>query len=275
MVPVLGDYFKTMGGRIVCGREFNDAEVRADANVAVVNERFAAEFGSPADAIDHEVTIGKSTRWKIIGVVRGMDYMTETMDTAHSNQIFVPAHSPGGFVSTFVARVNGRTEDWPLAIRDTIRSVDTQVPIFGVKTMEQRMTDVVARPKFYCRALLFFAAFALLLAVIGIYGVVSYAVARRTREMGVRLALGATPVGLRGTLLRQGLLTVAVGAICGIVGAMLTGRFLASFVAGAKSADPATLILSILFIALIASASIWVATRRITHLDIMDILRIE
>jgi putative ABC transport system permease protein len=275
MVPVLGDYFKTMGGRIVYGREFNDAEVRADTNVAVVNERFAAEFGSPADAIDHEITIGKSTRWKIIGVVKVMDYMTETMDTAHSNQIFVPAHSPGGFVSTFVARVNGRAEDWLPAIRDTIRSVDTQVPIFGVKTMEQRMTDVVARPKFYRTALLFFATFALLLAVIGIYGVVSYAVARRTREMGVRLALGATPVRLRGTLLRQGLFTVVVGAICGIVGAILTGRFLASFVEGAKSADPATLILSILFIALIASASIWVGTHRIARFDILDILCTE
>jgi putative ABC transport system permease protein len=275
MVPVGGDYFKTMGGRIVYGREFNNAEVRADANVAVVNERFAAEFGAPADAIEHEVTIGKSTRWKIIGVVKGMDYMTETMDTAHSNQIFVPAHSPGGFVSTFVVRVNGRAEDWLPVIRDTIRSVDTQVPIFGVKTMGQRMTDVVARPKFYRTAVLFFAAFALLLTVIGIYGVVSYAVARRTREMGVRLALGATPVVLRGALLRQGLFTVAVGAICGIVGAILTGRFLENFVEGAKSVDPAILILSILFITLIASASIWVGTRRITHLDITDILRIE
>jgi ABC-type antimicrobial peptide transport system permease subunit len=93
--------------------------------------------------------------------------------------------------------------------------------------------------------------------------------------MGVRLALGATPVVLRGALLRQGLFTVAVGAICGIVGAILTGRFLENFVEGAKSADPAILILSILFITLIASASIWVGTRRITHLDITDILRIE
>ena len=275
MVPVLGDYFKTMGGRIVYGREFNDAEVRADANVAVVNERFATEFGSPADAVDHDVTIGKSTRWKIIGVVKGMDYMIETMDTAHSNQIFVPAHEPGGFVSTFVARVDGRAEDSLPAIRDTIRSVDPQVPIFGAKTMDQRMAEVVARPKFYRTALLFFASFALLLAVIGIYGVVSYAVARRTREMGVRLALGATPFGLRGTLLRQGLFTIAAGSICGIVGAMLTGRFLASFVEGAKSADPATLILSILFIAMIASATIWAATRRIAQLDILDILRTE
>jgi MacB-like periplasmic core domain len=108
--------------------DINDAEVRADANVAVVNERFAAEFGSPADAIDHDVSIGKSTRWKIIGVVKGMDYMTETMDTVHSNQIFIPAHDPGGFVSTFVVRVNGRAEDSLPAIRDTIRSVDTRFP---------------------------------------------------------------------------------------------------------------------------------------------------
>jgi ABC-type antimicrobial peptide transport system permease subunit len=204
-----------------------------------------------------------------------MDYMTDTMDTAHSNQIFVPAHSPGGFVSTFVARVDGRAEDWLPAIRDTIRSADTQVPVFGVKTMEQRMADALGRPKFYRTAVLFFAGFALLLAVIGIYGVVSYAVARRTHEMGVRLALGATPVRLRGTMLRQGLLSVAAGAFFGIAGARLTARFLESLVEGAKSVNLATLVFSILFIALTASASIWVGTRRIARFDILDILRTE
>jgi putative ABC transport system permease protein len=275
MVPVFSDYFKTMGGRILYGREFNDAEVRSDANVVVVNERFAEEFGPAADALDHEVTLGNDPPCKIIGVVRVMDYMTDTMDTAHSNQIFVPAHSPGGFVSTFVARVDGRAEDWLPAIRDTIRSVDTQVPVFGVKTMEQRMTDALGRPKFYRTAVLFFAGFALLLAVIGIYGVVSYAVARRTHEMGVRLALGATPVRLRGTMLRQGLLSVAAGAFFGIAGARLTARFLESLVEGAKSVNLATLVFSILFIALIASASIWVGTRRIARFDILDILRTE
>jgi putative ABC transport system permease protein len=275
MVPVFSDYFKTMGGRILYGREFNDAEVRSDANVVVVNERFAEEFGPAADALDHEVTLGSDPPCKIIGVVKVMDYMTDTMDTAHSNQIFVPAHSPGGFVSTFVARVDGRAEDFLPAIRDTIRSVDKQVPVFGVKTMEQRKEDAFARPKFYRTAVLFFAGFALLLAVIGIYGVVSYAVARRTHEMGVRLALGATPVRLRGTLLRQGLLTVAAGAFFGIAGSVLTGRFLESLIAGAKSIDFTTFILATLFIILIASASIWVATRRIARLDILEILRIE
>src|SRR5580704_3478697 len=169
MVPVFSDYFKTMGGRILYGREFNDAEVRSDANVVVVNERFAEEFGPAADALDHEVTLGNDPPCKIIGVVGAMDYMTDTMDTAHSNQIFDPAHSPGSFVSTFVARVDGRAEDWLPAIRDTIRSADTQVPVFGVKTMEQRMADALGRPKFYRTAVLFFAGFALLLAVIGIY----------------------------------------------------------------------------------------------------------
>src|SRR5208282_227311 len=94
MVPVLADYFATMGGRTLYGREFTDAEVRSNAKVAVVNERFASEFGSPADVVDHEVTQEDNPPWKIIGVVKGMDYMTDTMDTANSNQIFVPADFP-------------------------------------------------------------------------------------------------------------------------------------------------------------------------------------
>jgi predicted permease len=275
MIPVLSDYFKTMGGRILYGREFTDAEVRSDAPVIVVNERFANEFGRAADALEHEVTIGKSAPRKIIGVVTGMDYMTDTMDTRHSNQVFIPAHSPGGFVSTFVARVDGRAEDSLPAIRDTIRSVDTRVPVFGVKTMEQRMADAVSRPKFYRTAVLFFAGFALFLAVIGIYSVVSYAVALRTHEMGVRLALGATAIELRGMLLRQGLLTVGAGAIFGIAGTLLTGRFLESLVEGAKPVELATLMSSFLLIALVASASIWAGTRRIAQLDILETLRIE
>jgi ABC-type antimicrobial peptide transport system permease subunit len=93
--------------------------------------------------------------------------------------------------------------------------------------------------------------------------------------MGVRLALGATPVGLRGKMLWQGLLTVVAGATFGIAGALLTGRFLESLVEGAKSVDLATLILSFFLIALVASGSIWAGTRRIARLDILDILRIE
>jgi putative ABC transport system permease protein len=270
--PVMSDYFKTMGGRILYGREFTDEEIHSGARVAVVNEQFANEFGSSTDVVDHLITQPDSAPRRIIGVVKNTDYM---VDGANPNQTFIPDHSPGGFDSTFVARVNGRAEDWLPAVRDAIRSVDPRVPVFGAKTMEQRMDAALARPKFYRTAVSFFAAFALLLAVIGIYGVVSYAVAQRTREMGVRLALGATPMGLRGNLLRQGLFTVAAGTICGVAGAVIAGRFLEILITGATPVGITTYFVSIIFIGLIASASIWVGTRRIIQLDVLEILRNE
>jgi putative ABC transport system permease protein len=186
--------------------------------------------------------------------------------------------TPGSFFSTFVARVDGRAEDHLAAIRDTIQSVDPQVPVFSVKTMPQRLDEVFASPKFYRTAAWTFAGFALLLAVIGIYGIVSYGVGERTQEMGVRLvrlALGTTPVQLRGMLLRHGLLMVVAAAIPGIAGAQLTGRFLESLMDGAKPIGLAMSAGLVLLFALVASASIWSATRRIARFDITSILRSE
>ena len=153
--------------------------------------------------------------------------------------------------------------------------MDREVPVFGVKTMEQRLADALARPQFYRTAVLCFAAFALLLAVIGIYGIVSYTVARRTHEMGVRMALGTTPARLRVRLLRQGLIPIAGGAIPGIAGAALSGRLLESLVEGAKSVNATAYAASVLFIAFIAAIGIWMATRPIARLDIVEILRTE
>lgn len=274
LVPVLSGYFQTMGGRILYGREFTAAEVRSGAKVAVVNERFAAGFGAPRDALNHQLTIEGDTPRKIVGVVEGMEYETDPT-TANGNEVFIPSETPGSFFSTFVVRVDGRAEDRLAAIRDTIQSVDPQIPIFEVKTMEQRMNEVFANPKFYRTAVWTFAGFALLLAVIGIYALVSYAVVQRTQEMGVRMALGRTPVQLRGLMLRQGLLTVAAGAIPGIAGAQLTGRFLESLVDGAKPIGLAVSAGLVVFLALVASAGIWSATRPIAKLDITAILRCE
>ena len=274
LVPVLSEYFQTMGGRILYGREFTAAEVRSGAKVAVVNERFAAGFGAPQDALNHQLTIEGDPPRKIIGVVEGMEYETDPT-TAKGNEVFVPSETPGSFFSTFVVRVDGRAEDHLAAIRGTIQAVDPQVPVFGVKTMDQRLDDVFAHPKFYRAAVWTFAAFALLLAVIGIYGIVSYAVVQRTQEMGVRLALGRTPVQLRGMLLRQGLMMVMMGAIPGIVGAHLSGHLLESLVEGAKPIGVTTSAGLVVLFAVVASASIWSATRRIARLDITAILRSE
>ena len=271
-VPVMPDYFRTMGAKLLCGRDFIDADLRDDAEVAIVSESFAAQFGTASDALSHRLTNGDDPPRKIIGVVKGMDYMTPG---ANHTQVFLPSRDPGGFFSTVVVRVSGRAEDHLAEVRDVMRSVDPQVPVFGVKTMQQRLEETLRRPSFYRTAVLFFAGFAQLLVVIGIYGVVSYAVSRRMHEMGVRLALGTTPARVRGMLLRQGLLPVVAGSILGIAGAALTSRYLESLVEGAGSVGLATFLFSVLFIAAIAATSIWAATRRIAALDIMDILRTE
>lgn len=272
IVPVLGGYFRTMGAHLLYGREFTDEEVRSDSKVAVVNKQFAMQFIEPHNAIGHQVSLPNRPPLRIIGVVSGMQYESEG---ANKMQIFVPALSPGRFYSTFVVRVDGPEQSRVALVRDAIRSVDPQVPVFGVKTMEQQLDDVLSRPRFYRTALLLFAGFALLLSVIGIYSVVSYAVSQRTREMGVRLALGTTPAALRTVLLRRALLVVVVGVVLGLAGAVLTGRFLESVVEGAKSVDALTLTFSGLLVVITAGCSVWFATLRIAALDVMDILRSE
>ena len=193
----------------------------------------------------------------------------------NGNQVFIPSATPGGFFSTFVVRVDGRAEDHLASIRDTIQSADPQVPVFGVKTMEQRLDEFFATPKFYRTAVWTFAGVGLLLAVIGIYGIVFNAVVERTQEIGIRMALGRTPVQLRGMLLRHGLLMVMAGAVPGIAGAQLTGRFLEILIDGAKPIGVATSAGLVVLFALVASGSIWSATRRIGQLDITSILRSE
>lgn len=145
----------------------------------MVSERFASEFGSPTAALGHKVTIGNAPPWRFVAVVKGMGYMTAG---ANRNEIYIPAHAPFGFLSTFVARINGHAEDRPAMIREPVRSVDPQVPIFGVEPWSSGCPThspdrTSTGPRFFR-----FAAIALLLVVIGIYGIVSYTVARRRRK---------------------------------------------------------------------------------------------
>ena len=160
-------------------------------------------------------------------------------------------------------------------IRAAIQSVDPKVPVFGVKTMEQRVTEALARPQFYRTAVVAFAAFALLLVVIGIYGIVSHTVSRRAHEMGIRMALGTTPSRLRASLLRQQLVTIAAGAIPGIAGAFLSGRLLENLISSATSLNFAAYAACVLFIAATGAIGIWVASRPIARIEVIEVLRNE
>ncbi len=274
IVPVMPDYVQTMGGRILAGREISADEVRSDAKVAVVNERFAREFGPPEYALNHMVTIGRGIPWRVVGVVKDMDYDAGIYD-ANSLEIFVPAHNPGGFYPTFAIRVDGNADQYLAKLRDAVQSVDSQVAVYNAKTMGQRLSQTMVRPRFYTTGAFCFAAFGILLAVIGIYGLVSYAVTQRTREMGIRMALGTTAAHLRGGLLGRGLLPVVVGSIPGTLAAVLASRYLGSLIAGTKPVDLGISSATIALVIVVAAVSIWAASRKIARLDVMEILRCE
>jgi len=278
IIPIMSDYFATTGGHVLYGREFTDAEVRSKANVVLVNETFARLWLRPADAVGHMVTGSDGVARRIVGVVRNLDFMGQYISDVFDvdpPETFVPADNPGGFDSTFVVKVQGRPEDHVAAIRAALQSVDRGVPVYGVETMQQRMDQAFVRPKFYRTALVFFASFGLLLALIGIYAAVSYAVTQRTHEMGVRLALGTTPTRLRTRFVRHGLATVFIGTLGGIACAASTGKLLGSLIEGAKTLDVTIYVFATISICLVAAVSIWVGTRRIANMDVVEILRAE
>ncbi len=277
-LPVFSDYFSTMGAHLVAGRDFTEADIRSNAPVAVVNDEFVRQIAGTADVLGHLVTIGRDGPWKIVGVVKSIDFLTEWFvgeSDRGSPQIFVPPRNPGSFTSTFIVRVNGRAENYVPLIRDTIRAVDPTVPVVNAETMRNRLDQAFARPRLFRAVSLLFAAFSVLLSLIGVYGMVSYSVAQRTREMGVRLALGATSLRARSLLLRESMLAVLVGLLCGIIIALATGRLLANLFEGVQPLGLAAYLLTAALLSAIAGAGIWSATRPLARLHVADILRAE
>jgi ABC-type antimicrobial peptide transport system permease subunit len=264
-VPVLPGFFSTMGGRLLYGRDLGPG----DEDAVVVSEEFARRFGDAAHAVGRLVTDGRSGSPRVVGVVRALRYRGPQI--AGGEQIFVLSRSP--LFMTFVARTHSDATDALAAIRDAAASVDPTIPVFNIKTMDARLRDAMVRPRFYTSALIFLGGFAVLLALLGVYGVVSCAVSQRTRELGIRLALGTTPTSLRARLLRDAMLTVAAGAVPGVLLARFAARFLQHLMPEAQPLDAGSLIAAVLLLALTAGVSVWSATRRVARIELAETLR--
>jgi predicted permease len=271
VVRVTPGFFSTIGGRVLAGREFTEADLSPGEPIAVVNDVFARNFGDPAALIGRSLTFsGSKNPPRIVGVVKALKYGPGGQP---SPQVYQPSRGPRAL--TIVARVRGAAADRIAAVRDAAQSVDPKIPVFNVKTMEERMDTALAQPRFYTLTVLFFGGLGLVLAVIGVYGVVSYSVLQRTREMGIRLALGTTPARLRRGLLQHTLLIVGVGAAAGVAGAISLGRFLQALVLGAEGATVSGSTVAVAVTALVSAAAVWTATRRVARLDISEVLRAE
>ncbi len=269
VVPVAPGYFKTIGGRILAGREFTPADAQASAPQTVITEELARAFGDPAALIGRRLTAPRGPARTIIGVVEGL---RDSPTYKPEPQMFILSRSPQSL--TFVASVAGRPHDLIARVRDAVGSVDARVPVFNVRTMEERLTDALARPKFYATAVVFFGGLATLLAVLGVHGVVSHAVVERLREMAIRLALGTTPARVRRLLLGHTLMWVAMGALPGLLLTLATGRLTENLIRGADTtASIGAIAVGGTF--LVAALATWMATARLSRLEITDILRLE
>ena len=270
-VPVGPGFFETLGTPLFAGAL--PAENAEKEKQVVVTEAFARHFTDhPATIVGRTLTgRGSWTPARIAGVVQSLNFNGPAIASVSESQVFPFMWS----ATNFVIRVKGDPHQHLAAIRAAIQSVDPEIPVYNVMTMDERLADVTARPRFYMLATVMFGCCALLLTIVGLYGMIAYSVAQRTREMGIRLALGTTSSALRLLMLRQGLLLVVLGAIPGLIATLFAAQWLEELVGGATEVTSIACAGSLLAIAIVAAISAWTATSRVSRLDPAAALRVE
>jgi putative ABC transport system permease protein len=272
LANVRGNYFAAMGIRLLRGRAFPARLAAKAPRVAVVDDVLARRY-FPAGALGQPIAIGGGAPRTIIGVVAHV--ATSSLSAPPLPEVYIPQSQssllPGALY--FVLRTHTGALALAAAARARIAALDPDLPLAGVRTMRQRVGATLRRRRLALDLLATFAGLALLLAALGLYAVLSYAVARRAREIGVRMALGATPGRVLAMVLGQGLRWVAVGAAAGFAAAVALGRLAAAFLPGISPADPLALGAALLVLLAVAAPIAVLPARRAARLDPLRALR--
>jgi predicted permease len=277
-------FFQATGTPLVAGRDFTWSDLYEKRHVAMVSENMAREmWGSPGAALGKQIREGATDPWReIVGVVGNVyddgaqqkaptfSYWPALMDAFWGNPVLV--RRDGVFL---IRTRRAATQSFLAEARQAIWRVDAHLPVFQVQTLKDVYDKSMARASFALVMLAIAGAMALLLGVVGIYGVIAYAVSQRTREIGIRIALGAPAAGLQRMFVRHGLLLAGIGAALGLAAAAGLTRLVESLLFGVKALDPATYAaVAVLLIGAAALAS-YLPARRATAVDPMEALRIE
>jgi predicted permease len=270
-------YFATMGMPLVIGRDFRGSDVNGAPQVAIVNETMAKYFWGT------ENPIGKRFGWgrddgtfpmEVIGVVRDSKFATLRDEVPRF--VYTPwAQQESLDTMTFYVRMRGDVAGMPAAVRQVVQRLDPNLPIFDMKTMESQVDESLFLERLVATLSLIFGALATVLAAVGLYGVMSYTVSRRTREIGIRMALGAARTSVLWMVLRE-VATMAVGGIVvGLPVAIGLSRFVQSQLYGLSPTDPTTLGVATIILGSVAMLAGYVPARRATRVDPMRALRYE
>ncbi len=267
-------FFETMGIRLLSGRFLSDRDVKGAPKTIVINQAMVRRFLAGKDPLGRILKLfPPDGNYQIVGIVG------DTRDIRPSQQArpeiylsLLQDPMPSLYV---VARGQADSATLTALIENSVWSVDKNLPLKEVKTMAEVMSATVAEPRFHTWLLIAFAGVGLVLTLIGIYGVISYSVSRRTHEMGIRMALGAKPQSVLRMVLKQGATLAAMGAISGLLGSLALMRLLGSQLYDIKPGDPATLVGAALLMLAVALAASYIPARRATRVDPMVALRYE
>jgi predicted permease len=273
--PASPGYFAAMGIRLKSGRFFNEHDGRGENRSIVVNETFVKTFWpGVADPIGRRIGSARRNRWMtVVGVAEDVKHYG--LEQPMRPGVYIPLEGFPFGTMTVVLRTSGDPAAFTATARAAIRELDPELPLYGIRTMEQSMSRSLTQRRLYSWLIGIFAAMALVLALGGAYGVTSYLVSQRTREIGIRVALGARTHDITRTVLRGGLVVIGAGIVIGTGGAVAVARLIADLLFGVKPYDPLILAMAATMLLAFAAAANWLPARRAARVDPMRSLRAD
>jgi len=275
-VIVSSGYFEALGIPLLAGRNFTEMDRADKPRVVIINETFAHRYFPQESPIGKRMKTGGPERpnspWmEIVGVVGDAKY--GGLEVA-AEPAFYEHYQQASWSDTYIV-VRGSSEPRALAtsVRQAVWSLDKDLPIANVHTMEDLLSESVARPRFRTFVFLVLGTLAIVLAVTGIYGVISYLVSQRTREIGIRVALGAQRRTVVNLIIRQGMSLALVGAVIGLIAALALTRLMTGLLYGVEATDPLTFVSITILLLLVSLAACWIPARRAAKVDPLVALR--
>ncbi len=270
-------YFEAMGIPLRKGRTFADSDNGNAPGVAVINETAARKFWPNEEPLGKRFKRGRTDSqnpWvTVVGVVAPVSHTS--LQVASQPEVYLPFQQNTGVNLTLVARTKSDPKAFAGAVRREVSALDKDLPVSNIKFMDEIIGKSVAQPRVYALLLGIFAALALVLAAIGIYGVISYSVTQRVNEIGIRLALGARPVDVLKLVVKQGMILALIGVVLGLIVSFASTRVLASQLYGVTATDPLTYIGITLLLMLVALIACTIPAVRATKVDPMIAVRNE
>jgi putative ABC transport system permease protein len=269
-------YFNAMGIPLLRGRNFTDLENNEARHVVLISEAMVRQHFPGEDPIGKRISVemfDKPTPTEIVGVVGDVRY--DSLVDQPEPTVYFPHPELTYAFMTLVIRTNGDPSPLAPAVQRELREIDRDQPMSDVRTMNQVMADTVARARFNTLLLALFAGLATLLAAVGIFGVMNYSLTLRTREIGLRMALGAQHRAVLMLMLKQGLRLTLIGTAIGLAGALALTRLMSSLLFGVDAADPATFAVIVPLLIVVSLIACYLPARRATRIDPLIALRSE